>query len=281
MVVDTIKENLRINKKVATKKEIIFVEGDVIVPDAKPDVLNVICTSGVVSVYKKEIIDEKIKMEGQIDTYIMYMSDDNQGNIRGINTSLELSEVINISNITSEMKSNINSKIKEIEAKVVNERKISIKATLEISIEFFSEENISIINNLESENEIKMLQEELAVNSLVGEGETKIFTKDNIAIDNADNLIEILKVDMNICNKDIKISPKAKKRGISVSENSAHLASQKYLRHPAPAAESPANRRRSAHNARHDAPRNRPRESPRHANDRKPSASRHIFPPKP
>lgn len=206
MVVDTIKENLRINKKVATKKEIIFVEGDVIVPDAKPDVLNVICTSGVVSVYKKEIIDEKIKMEGQIDTYIMYMSDDNQGNIRGINTSLELSEVINISNITSEMKSNINSKIKEIEAKVVNERKISIKATLEISIEFFSEENISIINNLESENEIKMLQEELAVNSLVGEGETKIFTKDNIAIDNADNLIEILKVDMNICNKDIKIS---------------------------------------------------------------------------
>ena len=115
MVVDTIKENLRINKKVATKKEIIFVEGDVIVPDAKPDVLNVICTSGVVSVYKKEIIDEKIKMEGQIDTYIMYMSDDNQGNIRGINTSLELSEVINISNITSEMKSNINSKIKEIE----------------------------------------------------------------------------------------------------------------------------------------------------------------------
>ena len=84
MVVDTIKENLRINKKVATKKEIIFVEGDVIVPDAKPDVLNVICTSGVVSVYKKEIIDEKIKMEGQIDTYIMYMSDDNQGNIKNI-----------------------------------------------------------------------------------------------------------------------------------------------------------------------------------------------------
>ena len=55
MVVDTIKENLCVNKLVATKKEVILVEGDMIVPDSKPDILNTICTSGVVSVYKKEI----------------------------------------------------------------------------------------------------------------------------------------------------------------------------------------------------------------------------------
>ena len=53
MVVNTIKENLHVNKKIATRKEIIFVEGDVIVPDAKPDVLNIMCTSGVVCIYKK------------------------------------------------------------------------------------------------------------------------------------------------------------------------------------------------------------------------------------
>ena len=57
MIVDTIKENLCVNKKIATKKEIIFVEGDVIVPDAKPDVINIICTSGVACIYKKDIID--------------------------------------------------------------------------------------------------------------------------------------------------------------------------------------------------------------------------------
>ena len=45
MVVDTIKENLCVNKLVATKKEVILVEGDMIVPDSKPDILNTICTS--------------------------------------------------------------------------------------------------------------------------------------------------------------------------------------------------------------------------------------------
>ena len=206
MVVNTIKENLRVNKKITTRKEILVVEGDVIVPDAKPDVLNIICTSGVVCIYKKEIVDEKIKIEGNVDTYIMYMTDDTQERTRGINTILDLSEIINIPNITNEMKSNICTNIKEIEAKVINERKISIKATIELTIEIFSEEEISIVNSLENADEIKMLQEQLSVNSLVGSGETKIYAKDNISIDNIDNLVEILKLEVGIGNKDIKIS---------------------------------------------------------------------------
>ena len=206
MVVNTIKENLHVNKKIATRKEIIFVEGDVIVPDAKPDVLNIMCTSGVVCIYKKEIIDEKIKIEGSADTYIMYMTEDSQERTRGINTSLDLSEVINIPNITSDMESKIYSNIKEIEAKVVNERKISIKATIELEIEIYAKEDLSIVNNLENADEIKMLQEQLSVNSLIGSGETKIYAKENISIDNIDNLVEILKLNVGIGNKDIKIS---------------------------------------------------------------------------
>ena len=48
MVVETVKENLNVNKLVATKKEVIMVEGDMIVPDSKPDIISTISTSGVV-----------------------------------------------------------------------------------------------------------------------------------------------------------------------------------------------------------------------------------------
>ena len=61
MLVDTSKENLCINKLISKKKEIIFVEKDMIVPDAKPDILSTICTSGEVCVYKKEVLDDKKK----------------------------------------------------------------------------------------------------------------------------------------------------------------------------------------------------------------------------
>ena len=67
MVVETVKENLNVNKLVATKKEVIMVEGDMIVPDSKPDIISTISTSGVVSIYKKEVLEGKVRVDGNIN----------------------------------------------------------------------------------------------------------------------------------------------------------------------------------------------------------------------
>ena len=57
-----------------------------------------------------------------------------------------------------------------------------------------------------SEKQTAILKEDLKVNSLVGMGDTKIYAKDTVNIDNVDNLAEILKADVAIGEKDVKIS---------------------------------------------------------------------------
>ena len=206
MVLETANENLCVNKLLATKKEIVMVEGDMIVPDSKPDILNTICTSGVVCIYKKEALDEKVRIDGNINTYIMYLADDTQDKVRGINTSLDFSETIAVPNCKEGMKTNIQTKLKSIECKVINGRKIGIKATLEIDIKIYEKEDIEIVNDIQNAEGIQMLKENLKVNSLVGMGENKIYAKDNISINNEDNLAEILKASISIVDQDIKIS---------------------------------------------------------------------------
>lgn len=206
MVVDTIKENLCVNKLVATKKEVILVEGDMIVPDSKPDILNTICTSGVVCIYKKEVLEDKIRLDGNINTYIMYMADDSQDKVRGLNTSLDFSENIQVTNCREGMNVRLDTKLKSIEAKVINGRKVGIKAAIEVEIKIYSNEEVQIVNNIQNAEGIQMLKEDLKVNSLVGIGDTKIYAKDTINIDSSDNLAEILKASVCICDKDIKIS---------------------------------------------------------------------------
>ena len=203
---DTIKEKLCINKLVSSKKEVILVEGDTIIPDSKPDILNTICTSGVVCLGKKEILNDKIKIEGMIDTYIMYLSENDKDSIRSVSTSLEFFESIQVTNCKDNMYAEVHMKTKSIECKVINGRKISIKGTVEVEINVYSNEEIDIINQIKNSGDIQFLKENLKVNSLVGIGETKINTKDTMIIDNIDNLAEILKVDINIINKDLKIS---------------------------------------------------------------------------
>ena len=205
-MIETQKEKLSINKLVAEKREILFAEGDMIVPDSKPDILNTICTSGVVSIYKKEVQEEKLRIDGTINTYIMYMPDGAEDNVRGLNANLDFSENIGIQNCKEGMEDITDVKIKSIEAKVLNGRKISIKATLEVNVKIYSMEEVEIINEMENTDNIQVLKEDLTVNSLVGSGETKIYTKDNIPIDNIDNLAEILKSEINLVDRDIKIS---------------------------------------------------------------------------
>ena len=116
MVIETLKEKLNINKLVATKKEMIMVEGDMIVPDSKPDILNTISTSGIVSVYKKEVLEGKVRIDGNINTYIMYMAEDENDKIRGIITTLDFSEIIQISNITENMNCDVKTTLKNTES---------------------------------------------------------------------------------------------------------------------------------------------------------------------
>ena len=208
MVVNTINENLCVNKLIATKKDILMIEGDMIVPDSKPDVLNAICTSGVICVYKQEVLEGKVRIDGNINTYIMYLPEEttSQDVVRGITTSLDFSETIQVPNAQEGMEAIIKTKLKSIECKVINGRKVGIKASMEVDIKIYAKEDIEIINDIENAEGIQMLKEDLQVNSLVGMGENKIYAKDNIAIDNIDQLAEILKADVTICNKDIKVS---------------------------------------------------------------------------
>ena len=206
MIIDTIKENLSINKVVARKKEILLIEGDMIVPDSKPDILSTICTSGVVCVYKKEVFDDKVRIDGSVNTFITYLADDEKDKVRGINTSLDFSETFNISGCKEGMDEVIETKLKSIECKVINGRKIGIKATLEVEIKIYSNDEVEIINEIKDSEDIKVLKDDLSVNSLVGKGETKIYAKDTIPINAEENIAEILKNDIDICDKDIKIS---------------------------------------------------------------------------
>lgn len=210
MEINITKEALNVSKIVCEKKEIINIQGDMIVPDSKPDILNTINTEGNVCIYKKEIMDGKIKIDGNILTYIMYFADSGEegevnDNIRGLNTNLDFSEIINIAEIEAGMNIDIVPKIKMIECKVINGRKVGIKINLELKIKIFSKENIEIVTNIDNNN-VQILSNKMKMNVLLGEDETKTTIKENISIPTSDNLAELLGAQINLVDKDVKTS---------------------------------------------------------------------------
>ena len=128
MQLDMKKEKIEIQKLICEKRENINVQGDMIVPDSKPDILNTINTNGIIAINKKEVLNGKIRIDGSVNTYIMYLSDGNESSIRSLNTTLEFTENFIISECTENMMADTEIKIKSIECKVLNGRKINIKS---------------------------------------------------------------------------------------------------------------------------------------------------------
>lgn len=205
MAVETTKDSLCINQIIEQKNESVVVEGDSIIPDIKPDILSAVSTVGTVCIYKKEILEGKVRIDGSIDTYIMYLADDENGSIRSINTNIDFTQMIDMPKANADMMLETDVMLKNIECRVINGRKVNVKASIDISAKVSANENVDIINSVKMKN-IQMLNTDFNINSLIGSGSTKVYAKDTINIDNIDNLAEVMKAEINIINKDIKIS---------------------------------------------------------------------------
>ena len=206
MAIKLSKKNLCVNQIVGQKTEKIVVEGDEIVPDIKPDILSVVSTNGNICIYKKEVQDGKVKIEGGINAYVIYIADDEKSSIRALSANLEFSRIIDIKECKENMQLECKSQLSNMDCRILNGRKISLRAIMDMSVVLYSKENIEYIDKIEDIKDIQLLNKNITINSLVGTGITKVYAKDTITIDNVDNLSEIMKVNISVENRESKIS---------------------------------------------------------------------------
>ncbi len=193
-----------INKKTASNTKVVEVNGDIIVPDIKPDIVNIINTNANSYIYKEEVSTGRVRVDGNIDTYIVYLADN--GENRSIQTTLNFVETIEDNAISEGCFSKQKIFLESIEAKVLNERKISIKASLKIKSDVYEKSEIEIASDFEEFGEVEKLKETLDIKSVIGSNKVKTSIKEDISVDNSFDIAEILKTDIEITNLENKIS---------------------------------------------------------------------------
>ena len=206
MDIEARKNNLCINQIVGQKTENIIIESDCIIPDIKPDILNSINVDGTICIYKKEILDGKIKIDGSINSNIIYLADNEESGIRGFSANIDFSKNIEMENAKSEMILDCEASIKSIECKVLNGRKVNIKSIVEVTINLSVNKNIEFIEDITNIGDLQKLNKKFSMNSILGLGQTRCFAKDTVLIDNIDDLSEIIKTNVEILNKETKVS---------------------------------------------------------------------------
>ena len=206
MNIEASKKTICIKRIVSQQIKKFELNEDVIIPDIKPDILKSIKENGNVCIYKKEVLDGKIKLDGSVNIYIIYLADSDKDNIRGINTNIDFKEIFDCKEAKSSMCLEEKVNIKSIECKVLNGRKVTLKIEMEAVLVLYINEDISVVNNIENIMDLQKINKNIRINSVIGSNTIKTYAKETIKIDTTDILGEILKLDLNIINKDMKVS---------------------------------------------------------------------------
>lgn len=197
-------EKINIYKKKLSKQNEIELKQDLIVPDSKQDIFQIKDQNFYCFFSKVEIQNGKIKIGGNADCYISYISSSEQ--VVGLQTIFNFDDSIEDDAILENMNLKYDIEIQKQEIKIINERKISISLTLKVSYEIYGIDTIELLNDFSDIDDVQINSKKINISSIVGVNSNIASIKEDIKIDNTDIVADILKVNTEIQNKEVKIS---------------------------------------------------------------------------
>ncbi len=207
MNIETIKENVNTCRYIGHERKKFNVEGDLNVPDIKPDILNIINVSGGAYINKKEITENKIRVDGTVDICIIYLSDDELNSLRGINSTFNFTEYIDLLGVTEESFVKMKCMAGQIECKVINGRKINVKCPISIDVDASAKEEYDISKDIVDDRNVELKKENKSFKTLYCCKCENIAINETINLGESDEPIgEILQANMKIVGKDYKTS---------------------------------------------------------------------------
>ena len=198
------KQSMKLNRKVLSKEKETEISMDVIVPDVKPDIVAILNTNANSYIYREEIIKGKVRLDGNVDTYVVYLSE--TGETRSLFVNMDFIESIEDDKIDDNMRYKNNVIVKNIETKILNERKINIVAKVMLNSDFYECSEVEFLKSSEEEQSIQKMEKNYKLKKLVGTNKSKASIKEDVVIETVESVAEILKTELSISNVENKIS---------------------------------------------------------------------------
>lgn len=199
------KENIKIRKKDCEFVKNIQIVGDILVPDIKPDIINIIGTNGIGIIKKIEITNSRMRLDGVWNGTIIYLSD--LGETKTLNVNLDFSDNIEDEKIKKNDDIEYIIEQKNIEVRILNERKISLEVNLELLVSDYKIDEIQIISKLgDDDSDIQKLEKFISIKEFLNSSFTKTDVNEDINFPEPEKNIDILKKDIFISSIEKKIS---------------------------------------------------------------------------
>lgn len=202
---EILKKGITIDKKIGKETSQVLVEGDIIVPDTKPDIDMVLEANGSAYIDSKDIVNDRITFKGNLDINVLFIAKGENKPVYNMQSTYPINDFINIEGIDKNMTVFTTCNITNLDYKLINDRKVSFRAILDVTSEVLAKENIEAVTTIDGLDEKQMKVTNINVNKVACTKFDRFNIKDDMEISSGrPNIKEILDINFNIINKDIR-----------------------------------------------------------------------------
>lgn len=182
-------------------KTVITIEEDILVPDTKPDLREILLIDGTAGLTSREIdcvnkTDDYINLSGEIELQTLYVPENRQtaGPVIAVQTRVPFKERWH-TDIAPGATLIMDCKAEKIEYMVINERKYRVKISLAVIAKECVDSKVDIFEGINGE-EIEMLKEKVRITSISLRKKDTMTIGENLEIKEEGNPESILKQDI-------------------------------------------------------------------------------------
>lgn len=214
LLMELLKKNVVVSELKQKNSSIAYIDGDIIVPDIKPDILKILQVDAISRIDEKEIYNGEIRIRGTVKYNILYVPESENENIKAITSEMEFSCSVDKFDQTERIMPKIFADVEKVEFNLINSRKLNIKTAVAVDYIFFGEKELEIADSVDIDD-MEIICEKVSAGKINILEKRKFLIRDILEIPaGVSGISEILKMDISISDREIKaITGKAVVKG--------------------------------------------------------------------
>lgn len=207
MAMELVKENIECEQLLGENFSDTVVKSEYIIPDTHPDVYEILMLDAKPCIINKEIMQDKVFLEGQIEYNILYLAkEEGECGLYNVTYSSKFSNYVEIAGANTKMLCEADCYIEHMEKMVLNERKVSIEGIIKLKCEVYKKYDFQTIKDVVGVQEVQFLRNPASVDKILGTVSQDLIAKShmNISMEKPE-IGTIIKCDVNVHKKEIKI----------------------------------------------------------------------------
>lgn len=205
MPLELVRERIVLNNQAGKQSSQLLLEGDLIVPDSKPDIDAVLRCGGEVRLDEGKVNEDRVNFTGEFMISILYQAKKSTKPFHSMVASLPIEDFIHMEGIDKDTAVTLDATVENMDCRLVNDRKISVKAVITVTAEAENVQEGEIVQEIKSAPIMQVMTGIMNVDNTVENKKDRFVIKEELALSSGKpNIGEILSTDVMISDKDVR-----------------------------------------------------------------------------